>query len=256
MWWVLRKNNFINFSLFFNLIFIFSCTKKNTEQEQAINLLFASSLIKIEQDFRRYFSKDLKLNVTFEGSSLIANHVEQGAPCDAIIVADDKWNEYLLKNGLVEENSFAVLKNELSLASLLKPTLKDDPKVVLSSLSADQKIILADPEYVPLGRYSKEALEHLKLFESLSQKYIFAYSALNAVQLLLNGAGEFALLYSSDIDNKSIFEWSRLSDGVSDINYTLLQCRNSPKDRFEQVKNVFLMKEFGELLSSHGFIHR
>ena len=73
---------------------------------------------------------------------------------------------------------------------------------LLSHLSSQEKIIIGDPDYVPLGNYTKEALINLGLFNDLKSRFIKAHSARQASLLLKSGAGAWAILYQSDALNE------------------------------------------------------
>lgn len=187
----------------------------------------------------------------FLNSSAIAQQIEQGFPCDVVIVADNKWQNFLIERNLVDSHSKIFARNNLILA-------KNNSQTIFLTLekliSKHEKIIVADPDYVPLGSYTKSALVTLGLFKQLEKNFIKAHSAQVARLLLKEGAANFAFLYASDVDNKNIFQATFIDAKLHPpIIYPLLQCKKSQKNHAHLLNSFLMSDEMQKILKNNGF---
>src|ERR1700761_5460184 len=108
---------------------------------------------------------------SYAPSSTLAKQIEQGAPADVFISADQQWMDYVDKKSLIEK-PHELLGNELVLiAAKDNPvTVKIEPGMKLAELLAGGKLAVGDPSNVPAGIYAKEALTNLKVWESVEPK--------------------------------------------------------------------------------------
>lgn len=240
MWWGSIKN-----SLFLALVFLCSC--KRHEERGAI-LYLASSLLPLKTTIERGAKKPLELK--FLNSAAIAQQIAQGAPCDAVVVADEEWSTFLLKKNLVAPDVKIFATNALVVAS--NKTIS--AVAPIEDLFKLEKIILADPSFVPLGRYSKAALEKLGIFHMVKTRLILAHSAQMAVLLLEQGAANFALLYRSDIDNKKIFAVAPIDAQLHPpILYPFLVCQGAQAGHAREITALLMSKTIQETLKEKGF---
>lgn len=243
MWWGSIKN-----SLFLALIFFCSC--KRHEERGAI-LYVASSLLPLKTTIERGAKKPLELK--FLNSAAIAQQISQGAPCDAVVVADQEWSAFLLEKNLVRPDVKIFATNALVVASN-KAIPNAAP--IKDLFASQEKIILADPSFVPLGRYSKAALEKLGMFHFLKTRLILAHSAQMAVLLLEQGAANFALLFRSDIDNKKIFAVAPIASELHPpILYPFLVCQGAQAGHAREITAVLMSKTVQARLKEKGFSH-
>lgn len=248
MWWVWVKNNrFIVLTL--TLSSLLAC-KPN---QQVARVYLASSLAPLAKDLEEVAKDKMALDLMFVSSSAIAKHIEQSAPCDLAIVADDRWGEYLLAKGLVSKEQAIFARNNLVIASL-----KKSPRVsaneALALVSSKQKLIIADPDFVPLGVYTKEVLENLGLFNRLSDFLVKASSARHARLLLEQGAAPLAILYQTDVGDKKIHIVSQIEPMLHrPIHYPLLVCKEARIALVNRLKQLIFSDQFSQRLIEKGF---
>src|SRR5690606_31687012 len=128
--------------------FLLSSCTRSQENRPAI-LYLASSLLPLKSSIETLSQVPIELK--FLSSSAIAQQVSQGAPCDGVVLADDEWQQFLSDKNLVGSEVKIIATNSLVLAGRTK--LKNSLLTLQSLALSGQKIILADPNYVPLGRY-------------------------------------------------------------------------------------------------------
>jgi len=136
---------------------------------------------------------------SYASSSTLAKQIEQGAPADVFISADQQWMDYVDKKSLVEK-PHELLGNRLVLiAAKDNPlTLKIEPGMKLAELLAGGKLAVGDPSNVPAGIYAKEALIKLKIWESVEPKLAPAADVRAALILVSRGEAPLGIVYETD----------------------------------------------------------
>jgi molybdate transport system substrate-binding protein len=240
MWWGFIKNSFLVCA-----IFLGSC--KRSEENRPAILYLASSLLPLKSSIEALAQKPLHLE--FLSSAAIAQKISQGALCDGVVLADEEWQKFLADKNLVNPERKIIATNSLVLASKKKVT-----SGLLSLLHSSQKIIIADPAYVPLGRYTQMALEKLDLFDKLKTRFVLAHSAQMALILLKQDAAALAFLYQSDVDKREVFSVANIDKNLHvQIIYPFLVCRNAQREHQKDIENILLSTAFNEALRKYGF---
>src|SRR5690606_12083605 len=109
---------------------------------------------------------DIELAFNYGSSSKLRSQVEQGAPVDLFLSASETDMDLLAEKQLIQKGSVVPFaKNRLVLASI--DNLPEDADFNQLLEAAEEAIAVGEPESVPLGRYTKAALEDLGLWEGL-----------------------------------------------------------------------------------------
>lgn len=136
---------------------------------------------------------------SYASSSTLAKQIEQGAPADVFVSADQQWMDYVDKKSLVEK-PHDLLGNRLVLiaAKDSKVALQIEPGAKLSEALGDGKLSVGDPSNVPAGIYAKEALTNLKLWDSVQPKLAPAADVRAALTLVSRGEAPLGIVYETD----------------------------------------------------------
>ena len=150
-----------------------------------------------------------KVTITynFGSSGSLAQQIAQGAPVDVYLSASPQWMDDLAAKGEILDGSRqALLQNALV---LVVPQSKTEV-VSFPDLSTDSvgKVAIGEPESVPAGRYAKEALASLDLFDSIQSKLVFAKDVRQVLAYVETGNVDAGLVYATD---------AQLSDQVQSI---------------------------------------
>jgi len=137
---------------------------------------------------------EVKLIINFAGSGTLQQQIEQGAPADLFVSAGKKQMDALeSKNLLVKESRIDLLGNDLVLI-----TGKDNSRITsLEDLTKADKISIGTPESVPAGKYAKESLTSLKLWDVV-QPLVLAKDVTQVLNYVETGNVEAGLVYQSD----------------------------------------------------------
>lgn len=140
--------------------------------------------------------------LAFAASSALARQVEQGAPADLFLSADEPWADYLEQRGLLAPGSRrSALGNALVLVAPAGPALP----VALARgtdlaalLGPAGRIATGDPAHVPVGRYAQAALTWLGQWEALAPRLARADNVRAALLLVERGEAPFGIVYATD----------------------------------------------------------
>jgi len=139
--------------------------------------------------------------LSFAGSSALARQVEQGAPGDLFLSADEEWMDELEARGLLRPGTRAtLLGNTLVLVApaLSKVAVSFADPAGFSAALGKGPLAMADPDAVPAGKYGKAALEKLGLWASVRSKVASAENVRAALALVESGEAPLGVVYATD----------------------------------------------------------
>ncbi len=155
------------------------------------------------------FSKDtgIKMEVVYSASGNLAKQIENGAPFDLYMSADEKWARYLEEKGKVTDPR-AFVQSPLVLWWKKTESPKEDglkePKVT---------VVIADPEVAPFGKLARKYLESRGLFETMNKenRVIIMGDVMKAALAAKAGGGDYALLPLSNAQQLGEGSFSKVS---------------------------------------------
>jgi molybdate transport system substrate-binding protein len=131
--------------------------------------------------------------LSFAGSSALARQIEQGAPADLFVSADEEWMDTLDRQGLLRPDTRAdLLGNRLVLIAPKGSTAQS-----LADLG-DGRLALADTDAVPAGKYAKAALENLGQWQGVADRIAPAENVRAALVLVERGEAPLGIVYATD----------------------------------------------------------
>lgn len=137
---------------------------------------------------------------SYESSSTLARQIEQGAPADLFISANETWMDYLAERRLID----AAMRVDLLGNTLVLVGPKDAapvriaPGFDLSALLGDGRLAMGDPDHVPAGIYGKAALTSLGVWTAVEPKVARAPNVRAALALVARGEAPLGVVYGSD----------------------------------------------------------
>jgi molybdate transport system substrate-binding protein len=140
----------------------------------------------------------VELHMAYGGSGTLRRQVEAGAPVGGVIFASAEDVDRLIATGLAEASSRTVLaRNELV---LIGPT--GSPAVTfatLADLPDAERIAIGDPLAVPAGRYGKEALEKLGVWQALHDRLLPTRDVAGVVAYVRRGEAAAGIAYATEV---------------------------------------------------------
>jgi molybdate transport system substrate-binding protein len=160
----------------------------------AADLKFA--LTEIAQAFQKDTGRRLKLS--FGSSGNFAQQIEQGAPFELFLAADEQYIFRLADAGIAADRGTLYAVGRIVLfaphgSSLKADALAADPLADLRAALADgrlRRFAIANPDHAPYGRAARAALQHAGLWAALQLKLVLGENASQATQFAAAGSSQ------------------------------------------------------------------
>ena len=158
----------------------------------------AASLTDALKEIGAKFEKESNTKVVFNfgASSMLARQIEEGAPADVFLSADEAQMNRL-QNKIVSATRTDLLTN------ILVVIARKDSAQNLSQLSDLAKpeitrIAIADPQAVPAGVYAKEVLTKAKLWNTIEPKIAPTENVRATLAVVEAGNADTGFVYKTD----------------------------------------------------------
>lgn len=140
--------------------------------------------------------------LSFAASSALARQIEQGAPADIFMSADENWMDYLQRRGLIVPATRASpLGNALVLVapanSTAQATLARGTDLA-ALLGPQGRMAIGDPAHVPAGRYAQAALDWMGQWQAVAPRLARAENVRAALLLVERGEAPLGIVYATD----------------------------------------------------------
>jgi molybdate transport system substrate-binding protein len=191
----------------------------------------------------------------FASSNNLLKQIETGAPVDVFASADQATMNKAEEGDFIDKstrknfalNGFVLIAPAGDSKSLSKAA--DLTKAEYKSVS------IGNPESVPAGRYAKEVLEALKLWEPLKDKFILAENVRQVLDYVSRGEVEAGFVYSTDA--KQAGEKIRVVEtlqGKTPVLYPIAVLKPSKNKAAAQAFVDFALSNEGQaILAKYGF---
>lgn len=139
----------------------------------------------------------IKVQYSFAAAGILRKQIEEGVPADLFFTPGKKEMDELQRKGLiVPETRTDLLGNEIVLV-----TAKEKKNAIRSFADlADkaQSISIGLPETVPAGKYARETLISLGLWDRIEKRILFAKDVRTVLAYVDSGNVDAGLVYRSD----------------------------------------------------------
>lgn len=140
--------------------------------------------------------------LSFAASSALARQIEQGAPADLFLSADEPWMDYVQQRGLIVNGTRV---SPIGNALVLMVPSADTRSVALARgtdllalLGPNARIATGDPAHVPVGRYAQAALTWMGQWDAVAPRLARADNVRAALLLVERGEAPFGIVYATD----------------------------------------------------------
>ena len=182
---------------YFTIVLLFwSCNLRAAEVYVSAAASLTDVLNEIAIPYQKESGDTLVFN--FAASSVVARQIEEGAPADLIVSADEAKLDGLENKGLLMPGTRkSILSNTLVIVVpagsgrvINSPKDLADPSI--------KKIALGEPESVPAGIYAKEYLDKLGLWQQLMDKVVPVENVRAALAAVESGNVDAGIVYKTD----------------------------------------------------------
>jgi molybdate transport system substrate-binding protein len=205
---MLKRFNIL-FSMFV-LVLLVGCSNstieeektENTESNEKVELTISAAaslqdaLTEIEGNYEKKHT-NIDLTFNFGSSGALKEQIEQGAPVDLFFsAAEDKFDELVQKGEIDTNQGVDLVGNELV---LIVPKDTENTIGDFSDLSIHtEKLAMGTPESVPAGKYAKQTLENLEVWDSLNNKVVYAKDVRQVLSYVETGNVNAGIVYKTD----------------------------------------------------------
>lgn len=145
---------------------------------------------------KQYPQSKIKLNTA--GSGALLQQALQGAPVDVLAFADQETMTQAQNKGLVAKNGSKVFAaNSLVIAAPINSKLSVKKLDDLIGYRFD-RIAISNPNSVPVGRYSKDALEKSGVWNQIQAKVITTQNVRQSLDYVVRGEVDAGFVYNTD----------------------------------------------------------
>lgn len=206
-----------------------------------VRVFAAVSLTEALEEIAAGYTRD-QIVFHFGASSLLARQVEQGAPADLFLSADEVRMNALAKKGLIRMR-VSVLSNTLV--------------VVGAPLAHARSIALAEPSSVPAGVYARAWLQKIGMWERIAPKVIPTENVRAALAAVESGNVDAAIVYKTDARiakrARVVFEVPRAQGPPISYPFALLRDAEN-RDGAMRFLQHLRSKTALRIFAKHGFI--
>lgn len=152
-----------------------------------------------------------KIKISYGATGNLVRQIEEGAPFELFLAADEASVARLEKNGKTEGATAALVDGRLAVVAPAGGAVKVDADLAgLKQALADgtvKHISIANPELAPYGKAAREALQKAGLWDQVQPLLVQGENIGQAAQYVTTGAAEVglvaqSLLFAPDVASK------------------------------------------------------
>ena len=173
------------------------CSSRADDSE--ILVFAAASLVDALTEIEREFEaqSDTSVAFSFGGSQTLAQQIASGAPADLFIAAGEFPIEFLAERELLEQDTVNLLSNKLVVV-IRSDGVRLDSMEQLVIKETVERVAIADPNLAPAGRYARESLTRLGLWDAIQDKLVIGVNVRATLAYVESGNVDAALVYQTD----------------------------------------------------------
>lgn len=140
--------------------------------------------------------------LNFASSDVLLKQIEQGAPADVFASADEATMDRAASGGKIQ----AETRKDFATNSLVLIVPSGAAVPIRISNLADRtyvRIAIGNPDFVPAGRYTRQALTDAHLWVALRSKFVQAQNVRQALDYVARGEAEAGFVYATDAATQS-----------------------------------------------------
>ena len=215
----------------------------------------AASLTNAFTEVKGLFEKKhagLTVNTNYAASNPLLKQIQEGAPVDVFASADQATMDKAVAAKVVDpatRKNFAL--NDLVLivpAGAKKPAKLEDIK-------AYKRIAMGNPDSVPAGRYTKDALNTAKLWEGVQPQLILGNSVRQVLDYVARGEVDAGFVYRTDAKQLAgKVDVVMIVEGHDPVSYPIAVATTGKDAKMgQEFLNFVLSPEGQAVLAKYGF---
>ncbi|MCP3026883.1 molybdate ABC transporter substrate-binding protein [Halobacillus sp. A5] len=241
---------------FIALLVLTGCSQEDEKTE--ITISAAASMKDALDEIIEEYENDHDVSITLNSGSSgrLAQQIQQGAPVDLIISANEQWTRRLADGQHIQsETETTIADNSLVLiAHADKESLIDELEQLTTEEDTD--IVMGDPESAPAGNYAKQSLQHIGIWDDISEQLIYSNDVRQALTYVESQNADYGLVYASDAlisDQVQVIEEIDSTTHDPIVYPAAITGQSSNQDTAEDFLNYLKTERSQEIFKSYGF---
>ena len=244
--------------LVFSLVIAACNNNESPEDTVKITVSAAISLTGALEEIQAIYEAENNVILSFNlgGSGSLAQQIQQGAPVDVFISANQEWMDTLEDADLI----VGATREDITGNKLVLITGKDSPidYESIDNISAEdiEQIAIGNPESVPAGMYSEQLLNKLDMWDILKDKLVLAKDVRQVLTYVETGNVDIGFVYESDaLTSNGIKIVATAEDGLHDpVIYPAAVLKDTKHEKEASDFVRFIASDVAqEILLKHGF---
>ncbi len=189
------------------LPFLAGCQQQEEDQGATITITVsaAASLSDVLQELKTLFEENhpnIQITYNFGSSGALQQQILQGAPVDLFFsAAEDKMTELIEMGQVDPANRVDLIGNEIVL--VIPQTSSQNIRSFQDLKEQARVVSIGTPESVPAGKYAKEMLEHIGVWNELEDKMVYAKDVRQVLMYVETGNVDAGIVYKTDAISSS-----------------------------------------------------
>ncbi|MFH0780523.1 MAG: molybdate ABC transporter substrate-binding protein [Pseudomonadota bacterium] len=198
---------------------------------------------------------DVNVLTNYGASGALAKQTVQGAPTDIFLSANDKWLDYVVKEGKAEVKD----KTFFAYNKLVFAGKKDLAVKSLADLKSLQRVAIGTPASVPAGQYAEQAMRGAGIYEELEKdkKLVMAQDVRQALLYADRGEVDGAFVYQTDalLAKEAVILMDVPENLYDRVSYPMvITTTGLAKAEAKEFYNYLAGPEAQEILKKFGFV--
>lgn len=245
------------------ILLLAACATNDVEENETKEMpeLFisaATSLTDAMDEIKEMYEEknNVTLTYNFGGSGKLAQQIQQGAPIDVFISANENWLHTLMDEDLIDSDTKVdVTGNKLVLIAHKDADMNYRS---FSEINTEEvkNIAVGKPESVPAGEYTEAVLIGMDKWDEIEPNIVYAQDVRQVLTYVETGNAEIGFVYESDaLSSDQVKVLAELDPSMHDaIVYPGGVTTNSEhKKEAEQFLEFMTSKEVQDILATYGF---
>ena len=150
----------------------------------------ASDAVRLEQSLGEGFRKavGVRIRFVFGSSGMLARQIENGAPYDVYLSANERFVRDLAASGRIDPATVRVYA-----LGRVAVWSKSGPVKSLAAVESLRRLALANPAHAPYGVAARQALEKQGLWQRVEPRVVYAENVRQALQFAESGNVDAAI---------------------------------------------------------------
>ncbi len=241
-------------------LLIVGCSSNTNNSSINLTVSAAASLKDVMAEIQPIYEQqktNVSLTLNLASSGSLRQQIEQGAPVDLFISASPSHINMLQEKGLIIDESLRdLLKNQMVLIVTQENTASVNTFQDLTK-DAISKISIGEPQSVPAGKYGKEVLSSLGIYEAVESKIVFAKNVRQIVNYVATGNVDAGIVYQTDTNSSDAVKIIANAPEKSHtaVIYPIAIIKDSKNiEATKQLEEFMFTSEAKALFKKYGFI--